>query len=313
MSEIPFRLVAGAEWSVSWLHADAARYTEPFFEDTLRRLRRSPENLGRVPRLTPLATLAECRGAEPGAVIFHVSRCGSTLVAQMLAALAHHTVLAEPSLADDVLRLHRQRPGTTDAERIALLRGAVAALAQPHATTARRLFVKLDSWHLFELPLVRRAFPRTPLVFLHRDPVEVLVSLMRQPSLTLVRDTVLPDQLGLSRAERDALSQVEHAAAILGAFFRVALAHADTLRAVGYEALPQFVWEAWPGTAFDPGECTALAAAAQRDAKQPGQEFQRDSASKRAAASPELLAAAEKWTLPAYRAFRAATQARCGA
>lgn len=309
MSEIPFRLVAGAEWGVSWLHADAARYTEPFFEDTLRRLRRAPENLGRTPRVTPLAALAECRGPEPDAVIFHVSRCGSTLVAQMLAALAHHTVLAEPPLADDVLRLPRARPGTTDAERIALLRGAVAALARPHAATARRLFVKLDAWHLFELPLVRRAFPRTPLVFLHRDPIEVLVSLQRQPSLTLVRDTVLPEQLGLTRAERDALPPLEHAAAILGAFFRAGSANRGELHVVGYEELPRFVWESWPGCAFDSAERAALATAAQQDAKHSGAAFRPDSASKRAAASPELLAAAEKWALPAYGAFCAAAQA----
>ena len=314
MNEIPLRLVAGSGWRVSWLHADAQRYTEPFFEDTLQRLRRAPANRGGEPRVTPLAALAEFRGPEPDAIIFHVSRCGSTLVAQMLAALPHHTVLAEPPLADELLRLPLVRPETTDEERIALLRGAVAALARPHAATARRLFVKLDSWHLFELPLVRRAFPRTPCVLLHRHPVEVLVSLVRRPSLTLVRDTVRPEQLGLTRAERDALPPVAHAAAILGAFFRTALTHHDELLAVDYASLPQFVWTAWPGCCFDPAEREALAIAARRDAKNPAQDFQGDSTGKRAAATPELLAAAGRWTLPHYRAFLArAVQASCGA
>lgn len=309
MSEIPFRLVPGDEWRVSWLAADGERYTEPFFEDTVRRLRRRVENRGRALRTTPLAALAECDGPEPAAIIFHVSRCGSTLFAQMLAALPHHTVLAEAPLLDEILRLPRARPATTDAERIAWLRGAVAALARPHAGTSRRLFVKLDSWHIFELPLVRRAFPRTPLIFLHRHPVEVLASLMRMPSLTLVHDTVLPAQLGLTRAERDALRHEEHAAAALGAFFRAAHAHRAELHAVAYEQLPAFVWESLPGCAFNAAERAALAAAAQLDAKNPGEPFTPDSARKRAEATPELLAAADRWTLPAYRAFLAAAPA----
>jgi len=311
MSEIPFRLVPGDSWRVSWLAADSERYTEPFFDDTLRRLRRLPGNRDRELPTTPLAELGEIRGPEPDAIIFHVSRCGSTLLAQMLAALPHHTVLAEPPLADEILRLPRQRPETTDAERIDWLRGTIAALARPHAATSRRLFVKLDCWHIFELPLVRRAFPRTPLLFLHRHPVEVLASLMRLPSLTLVRDTVLPEQLALTRAERDALPPHEHAAAILGAFFRTALVHRDQLHAVDYTQLPALVWEALPGCTFAPDERALLVAAAQRDAKNPGATFQPDSTRKRTEASPAWLAAVTRWTLPHYEAFLA--QASCGA
>lgn len=307
MSEIPYRLEPGDEWRVSWLSADTERYTEPFFEDTLRRFRRAPANRGRELRTTPLGELASRSGREPDAIVFHVSRCGSTLFAQMLAAVPHHTVLAEPPLVDAVLRLPRARPATTDAERIAWLRGAVAALAAPHAATSRRLFVKLDAWHLFEVPLIRRAFPRTPLLLLHRDPIEVLVSLLRVPSLALLHDTVLPAQLGLSRADRDRLSFVEHAAAVIGAYFRAAHEYREALLAVAYEELPDFVRTRLPGCRFDEAERALLAAVAQRDAKRPHEGFHADSTRKRAAATPELLAAAERWTLPAYRTFLAAT------
>lgn len=309
MSEIPYRLQPGDECRVSWLAADSGRYTEPFFEDTLRRFRRMPVNRGRELPTTPAGELASRSGREPDVIVFHVSRCGSTLLAQMLAAVPHHTVLAEPPLVDDVLRLPRTRPATTDAERIAWLRGAVAALAAPHAATSRRLFVKLDAWHLFEVPLVRRAFPRTPLLVLHRDPIEVLVSLQRVPSLSLLPDTVLPEQLGLSRAERDRLSFVEHAAAVIGAYFRAAHEHRAALSAVAYEELPDFVWTRLPGCHFDEAERALMATAARRDAKQPHEGFQPDGTRKRAAASPELLAAAERWTLPAYRTFLAAAAA----
>lgn len=302
--EIPFRLALGGPDSrLEWIAADHARYTESFFEHTLRRLRQLPVNRGTPLRTTLLEELRNFSGPEPTAIVFHVSRCGSTLVAQMLAALPQHTVLAEPPLVDEVLRLHLHRPATTDGEKIALVRGAIAALARPHAAGCRRLFVKLDSWHIFTVPLMRRAFPTTPFVFLHRHPVEVLVSLMRRPSLTLVRDTVTPAQLGLTPSVRDALSPVEHASAILGAFFRAARTHRSELTTIDYTQLPDLVARGFPGCAFDDGEREALLAAAARDAKNPEQRFVPDAAAKRLEATDELLAAAEKFALPAYREF----------
>ena len=36
-----------------------------------------------------------------------------------------------------------------------------------------------------QLPLFRAAFPKTPWIFIYRDPVEVMVSLLRKPSGTI--------------------------------------------------------------------------------------------------------------------------------
>lgn len=305
MNEIPFQLLPGPEPLVSWLHTDGARYTEPYFDESLHRLKSRPENQPDRRRITPLETLATCEGREPDAIIFHISRCGSTLLAQMLAALPHHTVLAEPPLVDAIIRLPRTAPRTTDDQRLAWLRGAVAALARPHAARARRLFVKLDCWHLFDWPLVRRAFPRTPLLFVHRNPVEVLASLLSRPSLTLVRDTVLPEQIGLTRAERDALTPTEHAAVIVGAFFRLATEAASELHPVAYEQMPDLVLHALPGVEFDSTERAVLIEASRRDAKNPARPFAPDAERKRREAGPAVWAAAERWALPRYHQFLA--------
>ena len=44
----------------------------------------------------------------------------------------------------------------------------VAALGQPQHPEERALFLKLDAWHTLELPLLQRAFPGVPWVFLYR-------------------------------------------------------------------------------------------------------------------------------------------------
>lgn len=283
--------------AVEWRGGDGQRFTEPFFEQTLTRLRRK----GAALRTTPLLAL-ETEGADPAALIFHVSRCGSTLLARMLAALPGHLVVSEAPIVDDVLR---RTPDADDTQRVIWLRGLTGAFIRAQAEPPQRLIVKLDCWHIFQLPLLRRAFPTTPFLFVHRDPVEVLVSLMAMPSVTLIRDTVTPAQLGISEAARNQLSREEHAAAILGAFLREASAHRAELTALDYRDLPEAAPTALPGVVFTAEEQTLMRMAALRDAKFPDQPFAPDAERKRRNASPDVLAAAERWALPAYERWLA--------
>ena len=278
---------------VTWRAGDGGRFSESFHEDTLRRYRRE----GGAEATTSLEALS-ASPAEPTALIFHVSRCGSTLVSRMLAALPDALAISEAPVLDQSLRW----PGLADDDpRIALLRGLTGAWRATQADPPARLYVKLDCWHLFHLPLLRRAFPETPMLFLHRDPVEVLVSLMRQPSMTLIRGTVTSEQLGMGEAARDALSREEHAAAILGALFRTACAHRGQLTGLDYADLPEAVLTTAPGRPFTADEQAQMWAAAGRDAKAPEQAFASDVADKRRAASPSILAAVARWTQPDYR------------
>ncbi len=304
MNSVPSRSIFGVNGpQVQWLAVDGARFTEPFFDETLRRLQRLPANARERRIVTPIHVLADSNtpaGVPLAGLIFHVSRCGSTLIAQMLAALPSNIVISEAPVLDDILQAPRHDPRITDDERVAWLRGAVNALTQRRHPEEERAFVKLDCWSIFDLPVIRRAFPGVPLLFVHRHPVEVLVSLMRMPSMTLIRDTVTPEQLGLSSAERDALSREEHAAAILGALFREAGRHRAALVPVAYQQLPDLVWEGMPGCTFTHEDRALLQAASARDAKNPGQSFASDVADKRREASPALLSAAARWAEPHY-------------
>lgn len=302
---VPIRVAREAEGlRVFWQRGDGARFTEPFFDDTVRRLRGARQ--GDMLPPTPLDAWRASPDLPPVALIFHVSRCGSTLVSRMLASLPDNLVVSEARVVDDLLRGWRADPSIGDATRAAWLRNAVAAFAASQATPPARVVLKLDCWHIFDLPLVQQSFPDAPLVFVYRDPLEVLVSLMAQPSLTLVRGTVSPAEMGVSRAERDAMSREDHAAAILGAFFRHAARHRAWLAPIGYPALPAAVWTSLPWIAPDGGDVDRLRDAARADAKDPGAAFAPDTARKRASASPAVRDACARWAAPAYEAWLAA-------
>jgi hypothetical protein len=304
-----YRIPVGIEFTaappmVRWQSSDGSRFTEPFFDDTLRRLRRTHE---------PSVGRGVLREAWPGpppplpplAIIFHTSRCGSTLVSRMLAALPDHLVVSEARVFDDILRGPRLAGAAQVADGDRWLRHAAAAFVASQAVPPGRLVIKLDCWHIFALPRVRRAFPGVPLLFVYRDPLEVLVSLMAQPSLTMVRDVVTPEEIGITRDARDALSREDLAAAILGAFFRQAATHRPLLTPIAYPSLPSGVWTSLPWIAPAGGDVDRLRDAARDDAKRPGTVFEPDSARKRRSASAAVREACARWAAPAYEAWLA--------
>lgn len=85
---------------VEWRCAAGRRFTEPFFEDTVRRL---PAH---VTSIDEAVAWAGVHGSlAPRGFVFHGSRCGSTLLSQMLAALPENRVISEPPALDEILRL----------------------------------------------------------------------------------------------------------------------------------------------------------------------------------------------------------------
>src|SRR5208337_3108734 len=110
---------------VDWGWLGDTRFTDPFFGQTVNHCLEHPANL-LFRQETPMAALGELnelsKGLAPTGFIFHVSRCGSTLLSQMLAALPKNVVISEAAPIDGVLRSHLLAPGITDEERILWLR-----------------------------------------------------------------------------------------------------------------------------------------------------------------------------------------------
>jgi hypothetical protein len=304
----------GAGPVVDWCHTEGVAFREPFFSDTVQRCLQHPfrllfhhetgmEDVGRF--------VADHPGLAPTGFIFHMSRCGSTLVAQMLAAVPEHLVLSEPGPLDAVLRAPASSAGGAD-QRGTWLRWMVAALGQPRGSQ-RALFVKFDAWSVAELALVRRTFPDVPWIFLFRDPVAVLVSHGRRRGAHVIPGALPAAALGLATgSECTAVPLVEHAARVLARICEQALEWStDPLATfVDYDSLPGFVIDdllaAWSVPVSAAG-LRRIAAAARRNAKNPCLDFEPDGTAKRKAATPEIRAAADRWLAGPYERLRAAS------
>jgi hypothetical protein len=180
---LPFRLAADADGSpaVDWADFTAIPLDGRFHTEAVRAALDLP--LNRLLRCrTPLAALLRepPEGLRaPDGFIFHMSRCGSTLVARMLAALPDSYAVNEP---EPVGALLQAAPGVPETTQIAALRTMVGAFGR---RPSRHWFLKLSAWPALALPLFRKAFPAVPWIFIHRDPAEVLASQMatRAPEL----------------------------------------------------------------------------------------------------------------------------------
>ena len=291
---------------VDWSYFGARRLAEPFYEESLGAVASLPFN--RLFRLrTRLANLAP-PAVAPAGLIFHMSRCGSTLVSQMLAASEANHVISEAPPIDAVVRMDAARAGLDETGHAGLLRAMVGAFGQTRGG-GRRLFVKLDSWHACALPLFRRAFPATPWVFLYREPTEVLVSHSRRRGMQLTPQLVAPGVFGLDWP--DEAAGEAYAARVLAAICAAALAaHRDGGGLlVNYNELPgALAGRILPHFGVDPSraETAAMAAAARRDAKHPSAAFAPDAAAKRAAATPAIRAAAQRDLAAVHAALEAA-------
>ncbi len=297
----PIAVRGGGQPFVRWCFTDGLQFDEPFFEQTIDRCLCDPFRLlfWRETGIDALAKLAsEAPGLAPAGFIFHMSRCGSTLIAQMLGSLPQVLVVSEAGPIDAVLR----------AGEVDWVRWMVSALGQPRRTGHTQFVVKLDAWAIFALPLVRKAFPDTPCVFVYRDPVEVVVSHLSRRGYHTVPGTLPPEWLGLPDVMPRSLEPEQYIAAVLGCLCDAAVAGARTgsLTLINYDSLPGSVAGAIAplfGIAVGSGERAAFALAAGKDAKNPYIPFAPDSAQKRRRASARTREAVDIWLAPAYDAL----------
>jgi hypothetical protein len=304
-----------ANWENGRLYLDwscfgAKRLLEPFFQGDVRRCLYKPFNrlirystsidrLGDWLKLHP--------GLQPSGFIFHMSRCGSTLVSQMLAAVKRNIVISEASPIDLVVRAAHVRPDLSADQHAMWLRWIIGAFGQPRTETENQFFVKLDCWHTLALPLFRKAFPDVPFIFLYRDPTEVLVSQLRMPGIQMIPGAV---DNSLVELPRDGMPPREtYSAQVLARICQPVLEHcSDQIALVNYRALPEALWTIiMPhfGLECSESERADMLKVARWNAKTPNFEFTADSETKQQEASANVKTAANEYLEPIYRRIEA--------
>lgn len=305
---VPIRFIyTGGEGFIDWCWLGGERFTDPFFDHTIEIAQRKPFNHLFMHR-TPMDELgrwyAAMPGMEPAGFIFHMSRCGSTLVSRMLAASEESVVISEAAPLDRLARA----VAVPEATRAQWLRWMVSALGQKRAGRETRYFIKFDSPTVLALPFIRRVFPCVPWIFLYRNPEEVLVSHLREPAAAMAPG-VITDVCVIDApwAEVMAMSAEEYGARVVGRLCESACAGMDGHGLpVNYTQLPGAVWGEIArhfGIAFSPDEVARMRELAAYHAKRPRQRFEADRASKQLEVSDAMRAAAVKWIWPHYEAL----------
>ena len=183
--------------------------------------------------------------------IFHMSRCGSTLVTQMLATCERLYIISESTAVNAALNPDLQ---ISVDERDRLIRSILNSLYASRPDQCDVLIVKFRSWNIFYQQDILRLYPEVQWMFVHRNGSEVLESVLRDPpgwlrSRHTDRD-FFAKKLDVSATELDALKDNEYATRILGAFCaevaRNASGHSTFLDYVDIKTkLPSIVNEQW--------------------------------------------------------------------
>ena len=309
---IPIRIFwQASEPRLEWMYLGASQLSEPFFDQSVEKLVQQPFNM-LFRHQTTMEELAELHSVSPGVTpsgfIFHMSRCGSSLVSQLLASSAQNIVISE---AEPIRWVLQERDHNISCELRSLwLKWIISALGQPK-TGRERLFIKFDSLSILFLDLVRSTFPHVPWVFIYRDPIEVIISHLRRRGVHTIPGRLGFSLLGLQPTALSQLPTEEYCAQVLAKISQAALQQhlkEPTSLLVNYKQLPEVAWKeifSQFSLSISARERTQLRNLAQRDAKNPSIRFVDDSAAKRSEASDKVLRLVKEWLSPTYNELEA--------
>ncbi len=275
---------------------EAAPADFPMFSDLPR-----PRGVScRVVALTELVANARWRlggqggrpALEPSGFVFHLSRCGSTLIANSLQTAPGALVLSEPEILAEVL-----------ARAPALLKDVFEVFGSSNYHT--HMVVKFQSAMVVHAQRLAELFPTTPLIVAYRDPADILAAHFyedKPPCAALYRPG---DKLGEASATlpggngEDAEDAGRRCVARLAATMDAALALEDAMF-VDYSELPGVIDDIAARMGLPTVNVSLVAGV---DAKAGGA-YKSLAATKRAALSQELWAWAAPHLSPRYAALR---------
>ena len=226
---IPYRLIEkDNEVYFEWIYLADLKYAEPFFDETISKCRSHVNNSKPFKVITTVENLLdwsnEIISAELKSLIFHVSRCGSTMLSQSLATSSENIMISEAPIIDKILRSEN----FDSDKKAALLKAIIALLGQKRFPEQQHLIVKLDAWNIFNADYLRSIFPEIPFALLYRNPVEVLKSHQKLTGMHMVPNLLPPEVFGISAEEMNEISFQQYGALVLEKYFQAFLDFSET-------------------------------------------------------------------------------------
>lgn len=114
-----------------------------------------------------------------GGFVFHESRCGSTLVANVLQAMYpdEHRVYSESAPPLGLIRRF-DALGLGEEHTATVLKDVIYLMGRSNDPKEKRVFFKIQSIGATRMRVFLEAFPETPFMFVYRDPVQVMVCVL---------------------------------------------------------------------------------------------------------------------------------------
>jgi len=227
---LPVRLrFNGAGSSAIWLDFGSKSLSEPFYDQTVGLLRTSvPAAAERHTSIEEMLQVADSFSPIPPAgIIFHISRCGSTLLTNALRASGECTTLSEAPIFSCLVRqdaFPSNVAGLEDGEaiRARLLQATVSLYTSCFGLP---VVIKAHTATILHIARLRAVWPSVPFVINIRNPVEVISSNLAMPSDWL-RSMLAPygeeNDFGFSGPETRQMTVEEYCARGLGKFLEAA-------------------------------------------------------------------------------------------
>jgi len=305
--------------SVEWMDFGSMEICDPFFYQTIQRLRRLEPPAGEeTTSLSTLLGIAEGLPAvQPAGVIFHVSRCGSTLLANVLRINPRTVALSEARPVGLFFRPHilRRSPFPEEGwdETRRMLLDAVLRIYGARAGYDSSLIIKCHAVNLLQMAWIRSVWPEVPFVILIRDPLEVMVSNFALPAgwMRWSRSPATARLVfGWNEREIGDMSIEEYSARGLGRFFdsirealdqKCKLVDYSDLSAVMFDRIAEFI-----GLKVLPSDSATFTEVASVYSKDPtrSRSFERDVNRKRAEATDFARLCANRWARGPYELLR---------
>ncbi len=145
----------------------------------------------------------------PSGFIYHVGRCGSTLLVKALARSRAHLVLSEPGPLNQILFSFRNKAensldGNEDHKKIYRL--LVLALLRHRVASHKHAFIKFTSYNIQFFDFIHSIFPNVPALFLTRNCAEVVDSYQKKKAGYF--DLSAPDLQFLTGSDRLDIAQI---------------------------------------------------------------------------------------------------------